>query len=495
MTFSGPPDRARGFGKIPSCPIPVFLNAGDGRAVFYAPRFACVVPERRIPEVVRLVQALGVRDPDESLARDLPRHLRDAVAQLVRAAQSARDEAEDASRRPFAPECLTLFLNNSCNLQCRYCYSSPSNGASDFLSPEAVQAAARAVAESCTARNRPLTVAFHGGGEPTLNPDHLRQLLTIVQDVAREQNLKLQTYLATNGVLPEEQVYWLAQHIDRIGLSCDGPPRVQNFQRPARDGSPTSPAVERTASILHRSGKPFHVRVTLAAETLGEQAAIVEYLVARYAPEEIRLEPVYVNPSGTNGPARDHAALFAKGFLAARRVAAAGPTRVVTSLTRPAALYGRYCNALRHVVNLVPGDVATGCFLESREEDVERHQMNMGALDRKTGRFALDRERIDALIRCGSAIPEDCRDCLCAYQCTHGCPDFCAWPRSSRSARAGEGLRDSFRCHAHRLLMAELILEAADRAWGAAVPGSLRDSGDPESSLPVVVCKEPEGEG
>ena len=491
MTFFGQPARARGFGKIPSCPIPVFLSAGNGRAVFYAPRFACVVPERRVPAFVRFVQMKRNESPEQ----DVPRCLCDAAARLTAAAQSARDEAEAAFRRPFVPECLTLFLHNSCHLGCRYCYSAPSTGASAFLSPEAVQAAARMVAESCAARSQPFTVAFHGGGEPTWNPERLRHLLAIVQTVAREQAVELRTYLATNGVLAEEEAQWLVQHIDRIGLSCDGPPRIQDVQRPARDGSPTSPAVERTARLLRRSGKPFHVRVTLTAETLGEQAAIVDYLIAHFAPAEIRLEPVYVNPSGTNAPVRDLAALFASGFLAALRVAAAGPTRVVTSLTRPASIYGRYCNALRHVVNLVPGDVATGCFLESRAEGVERHQMKMGAMDWKTGRFALDRERIDALACRGLAIPEDCRDCLCADQCTHGCPDFCVWPRSTGAGRANERLSDSFRCHAHLLLMAELILEAADRAWDAALPGARRDFLDPQSELPVAVYKESAGDG
>ena len=491
MTFSGQPARGREFEKIPDGPLPVFLSAENGRAVFYAPRFACVVPEKRVPALVWLVQARRNETPEQ----DVPRFLRDAAARLAAAAQSARDEAETEARRPFDPECLTLFLNNSCNLQCRYCYSAPSGGDSAFLSSEAVEAAARTVAESCAARNRPLTVAFHGGGEPTWNPAHLRHLLAIAQTVAREQTVELRTYLATNGVVAEEEAQWLAQNIDQIGLSCDGPPRIQDVQRPARGGSPTSAAVERTARILRRSGKPFHVRVTLAAETLGEQAAIVEYLVARYAPAEIRLEPVYVNPSGANVPARDLAARFADGFLEARRVAAAGPTRVVTSLTRPGSLYGRYCNALRHVVNLVPGDVATGCFLDSREEDVERHRMKTGAMDRQTGRFVLDRERIRALARCGSAIPADCRDCLCAYQCTHGCPDVCAFPRAPIPGRAEERLVDSFRCRAHRLLMTELILETADRAWDAALPGSFRDSLDPEFAWPVAVCKEPAGEG
>lgn len=43
--------------------------------------------------------------------------------------------------------------------------------------------------------------------------------------------------------------------------------------------------------------------------------------------------------------------------------------------------------------------------------------------------------------------------------------------------------------------MTELILETADRAWDAALPGSFRDSLDPEFAWPVAVCKEPAGEG
>ena len=377
---------------------------------------------------------------------------------------------------PFAPECLTLFLNNACALGCRYCHAAPGAEPDVPLSREALVEATGLVAASCAARGLPMTLVLHGGGEPLLDRAEAGRVLGIVREEAARAGVHLRTYVATGGVLPAETARWAAREFDLIGLSCDGPPDIQDAQRPTRSGAPTSAVIERTAGILRAEGARFHVRATITSETLDRQPEIVRYAAARLGPAEVRLEPVYANPGEIAALAPDDAERFVAGFMAARAAGAEAGVRVTTSLVRPDERYGPHCNVLRSVVNLVPGDIASGCFLESRASGIDRRGVRVGGpapadapARTSAPAFTLDDARIAALRIAATARPEECADCICALQCTLGCPDVCVLERDALARHVG-----SFRCRAQRMLMEQLVLDAAILPAGAAAsrPGA-----------------------
>jgi uncharacterized protein len=482
--------RQSGFRRVPTDSLPIYSAMSGDRAIFYAPRLVCVLYKRDAPAVLRHV---------ERLASELPRggNLRvasrsgawHAAVRIVQAAGDAAREVTEASRQEFTPECLTLYVNNQCNMRCRYCYSQPTGNPDGTVSEEGVRAAARLVAGMCAAWNSPFTLAFHGGGEPTLDTQHVDRILDIAREEAGRFGLYPRTYIATNGAVSEETARWLAAQFDLVGVSCDGPPEVQDRHRPGLDGQPLSEYVGRTMSTLRRQGRPFHIRATISRETVDRQAEIVSYLADRYAPGEIRLEPVYVNPSGEAPLEGSHAAAFVGSFLAAQTAGAARGIPVTTSITRPDAVYGPYCNVLRRVLNLVPGDVATGCFLDSRPDGVARRGLQIGWLDSTRRVFRMDGECIRSLIARCSVRPVGCGDCLCSYQCTYGCPDRCAL-EASESSPLREGERGSFRCLVNRMLMEWMIREAADQAWTRTQRGHCQEVRDTQRMLKVAVYRD-----
>ncbi len=489
MTRCRQPPLAQVFFRVAPRGALVFKCEQDEYAVFYAPRQACVLPRSLAPDAENQLGRLSSAERSGALESVPSREMAGrAASRLVQAAQDARNEAAAWAQAAFSPECLTLFLNNACNLRCRYCHAAPGAAPDRPISDRAIRAAGETVALSCAQRRRPLTVAFHGGGEPTLDESRANHILEIVQAAAHSCGVPLQTYIATNGVMPEDRARWLASRFDLVGLSCDGPPEVQDRQRPARDGRPTSSRVGRTAEILREAGRTFHIRATITRETLCRQAEIAAYFMVQFAPAEIRLEPVYANPDRSTELGPEAASLFVAGFMAARKAAAAQQVPVTTSLTRPGSLYGRYCHALRHVLNLVPGDIATGCFLESREAGILRRQVRVGAMRPASACFELDQDRLDFLVSRCSEIPDCCRDCLCCFQCTHGCPDLCPLETPVSPARQRD-LTVGFRCRAHRLLMEALILEAADTAWRSTPPGVSQEVWVPATRLRVAVYR------
>ena len=478
------------FRRLPLDSLPIYSVMSGERAIFYAPRIVCVLDQRDAPAVLGCLERLACELPrsEDPPAMHRPGAWHAAV-RLVQAARAAAREVTDASRQEFRAECLTLYVNNQCNLRCRYCYSQPGAHAEEVVSEQAVRAASRLVAGMCAECNLPFTLAFHGGGEPTLDPSHVDRLLEIAGQEAARFGVHLQTYIATNAVVSEATARWLATRFDLVGVSCDGPPEIQNRHRPGRDGRLLSEYVGRTTSRLRQYDRPFHIRATISRETIDRQAEIVSYLADRYAPSEIRLEPVYVNPSGEPPLEVPHAAAFVSGFLSSQTVGATRGVPVTTSITRPDAVFGPYCNVMRRVLNLVPGDVGTGCFLYSRPSDVARRGLQTGWFDSDHGVFRLDAEGIRSLITRCSERPVGCCDCLCSCQCTCGCPDRCAVEVSGPAPfRAGE--RGSFRCLVNRMLMEYMIVGAAEQAWDRHQSGFFREVWDPQRKLNVMVYRD-----
>ncbi len=360
---------------------------------------------------------------------------------------------EPAAPRAFEPECLTLFVNNACNLACAYCHATPAATAGPPLSADTVAAAADIVAMSCARRGVTMTLALHGGGEPLLDRDEAARLLAIVRQRAEKAGVPLTTYVATNGVVPEETARWAAGAFDLIGLSCDGPPDVQDAQRPRRGGGASSAAVERTAAVLRERGARFHARATITSETLDRQPEVVAYLAEMVRPAEIRLEPAYANPGALAALRPGDAGTFVAGFRQARCDGAARDVPVTTSLLRPDEPHGPYCNVLRGVVNLVPGGTATGCFLESRPPEIAARRVRVGGPDGPGGRFTLDHARIAELAAVCARVPDECRGCAIEHACSRGCPDVCMLAPDPTGR-----LADTFRCRAQRLLAGEVAL-------------------------------------
>lgn len=437
--------------------LPIFRRDCDGYTAFYAPGCLCVVA---LADADRFQVSLDLQRPDAGWA-----------AELRRRAELAVEIACRQRREPFRPECLTLYLNNECNLRCAYCHTDPSRTPAARLELPAIVAAARLVAAGCREQGRPFYAVFHGGGEPTLHRDRVERALAAVEAIAAEQGVEPFRYVATNGLLSEKKATWLAGCFDLIGLSCDGPADIHNRQRPRWDGGPSLPIVERTAHILHEEGAHLHVRTTITLAGLDRQAEIADYLCRRIRPEEIHFEPVYRGgrTGAAGGLSVDHAAEFAAYLLTARKVAQSYGVPLFSSGSRPGAVHGPYCHVFRGVLNLVPGGIATACFKLTEQKQIREKGAVMGAWDRRTGRFEIAHGRVQALRQQLDVALPDCADCFNRYHCARCCPDSCPL---DGDANAGSG----FRCRAQRAIALGILQEAAERLWAEMLAGQAEES-------------------
>ena len=295
------------------------------------------------------------------------------------------------------------------------------------LSISAIQTAAKIVAANCAHHSQPFTVVFHGGGEPVLSWELIDQVQPFLKALAAQKGIPLFRYIATNGVMSAERARWLARSFDLIGLSCDGSPEIQREQRPMRGvHAESSPAIERTAGILHKAGKPVHVRVTITAATVDQQPAICRYICEKLTPQEIHVEPVYRNakapPSLYLTP--EHLNRFVEAYFEAQSVAARYGADLKMSGSRLHEIHGAHCNILQQVLTLVPGDAATACFKLVSAEQAKEADLSIGRFDQGSQIFVLDQRHIRHL-RSQYTRPKNCEQCLIMHQCSHNCPNAC----------------------------------------------------------------------
>lgn len=436
----------------PSAPIFALRHARE--AVIYTPGY--LMPVRRpVAEALKAFWSSGgAVDPA----------LEQKATWLVTQANSTMSSWRAWEEQEFAPECLTLYPSNACNLACRYCYSAAGLGnprrQAGLLSLGAVEAAATLVAGNCQAKGAPFNLVLHGGGEPALHLELMQEACRITRSIASSHGLVWQSYLATNGVMDPGTASWVARNINTICLSCDGPPDVQDAHRPLLGGRPSSPILERTARLIRAAGVSVEARSTITRSTVERQVEILEYLADALGARAARFEPVYRAGPNVEAFEPQDAASFVADFLKAETRAARLGVSLSYSGVRLDELHGPYCNTLKQALNLTPDGSAVACFFHV-ERGVEPWS-RIGGFQPGVG-FVLDHSKIGEHRRRATRIPDECQGCLCLLHCARGCPDAClAAGEGNPDLSAGSSPARLFRCQVNQRLAVAWIRKAAE---------------------------------
>ena len=161
------------------------------------------------------------------------------------------------------PVRTTLLLSHQCTLNCLYCYSEPFR--SGTLMPFAYARAAleTIIANAKRVNLRTVDLGFHGGGEPTVNWDVLTAIVDYAKRRCAEEKLGLTVSLCTNAMLSPERADWVSRNISNITVSIDGPPDIQNVQRPTKGTKPSYDTVAAAIDCFDKNKKPYGFRITV----------------------------------------------------------------------------------------------------------------------------------------------------------------------------------------------------------------------------------------
>lgn len=145
---------------------------------------------------------------------------------------------------------LILVVTRSCNLSCVYCYENACRHDGAAMSLQTAEQAVGLAAAS----GKPFHIQL-SGGEPLLAPD----TIFAVMELIRKKGIPAFVSLQTNGVLLDrEMIRSLNGYGVSIGLSLDGPPRLQEELRGG------SAATYRALSLLEDEGVPFRVTTVVS---------------------------------------------------------------------------------------------------------------------------------------------------------------------------------------------------------------------------------------
>jgi len=210
-------------------------------------------------------------------------------------------------------------MTTRCNLKCTYCYLERYIQGSQSISLEFAKQGIRDFFSSSQIRH----VRFYGVGEPALEFEKIKAIREFAFGLGGGD---LKTEIQTNGVFSTDVTLWLADNIDIIWISDDGPPDIQDTQRPLREGGKSSEVIERNiATLLDRGTKAtVGARSTITPTNLYRQVEMIEYF-HRLGIKAIFSDPVFprvetnlANVKSLN-VGEDFMMKYAREFLQARR--------------------------------------------------------------------------------------------------------------------------------------------------------------------------------
>jgi radical SAM protein with 4Fe4S-binding SPASM domain len=222
--------------------------------------------------------------------------------------------ALDIPRRPS----ITFSVSDKCNLNCIYCFTGEKAGKVASFS-----AAKIALIDFFSRPDTPdnPTVAFFGSGEPFENFNFIKSVVNLSKQIGGEKNISPRFLATTNGVFSSEKLAFAIENKIYLSVSVDGPPEIQDKQRPLLDGSGSSSAVMGTIGAFVESKSDFHIRTTITNETVGFMPQMVEFW-ARQGVQKLYLEPVALTGACEEDPTlRPDPKDFSNGFVAAMKVA------------------------------------------------------------------------------------------------------------------------------------------------------------------------------
>ncbi len=136
------------------------------------------------------------------------------------------------------PMRVQMLMAQGCNLGCRYCYAwrNGSNQKKTLMPFEVAKASVDHLVRNSSTRTD-LQVTFFGG-EPLLNLEVIRQVVSYCRDIEKATDKKFLFELITNGTLLNKEIIdWLVAEKFLLFISMDGWREMHNHNRPSMDGT------------------------------------------------------------------------------------------------------------------------------------------------------------------------------------------------------------------------------------------------------------------
>ena len=175
-------------------------------------------------------------------------------------------------------ELLVVQPTPFCNIDCRYCYL-PDRNSKAVVAPETLSNLFSQVFASGWVRDC-LSVVWHAGEPLVLPIEFYRNAFRAIEGL-KPAELTVAHSFQTNGTLIDEAwCDFFAEHHVNIGISIDGPKRLNDRNRVTRAGRGTFDKTIAGVRLLRRRGVPFHVISVLSLDSMRAPREMFDFYVA-----------------------------------------------------------------------------------------------------------------------------------------------------------------------------------------------------------------------
>lgn len=306
-------------------------------------------------------------------------------------------------------------LTSACNLRCSYCFEGSEHKPKN-LDISTIKYSVQKMFEEAMLNNKQLISFSLFGGEPTMNWEAVEIAITTAQWLEKETGIRCYKAIVTNGVMSHNHAKYIAENIDFIYFSFDGPKELFLQQRKPKGGSDVYDIIFRNAKEVYRSNAYLSFKITVTSFTIDHLKEIDDFF-AYYFPTCGRLyQPCMVDES-------DELYITFSDFLEKYyklQKYSIFANNMTTSLykNKPS---DRFCNlVIRNVV--YPDGSVLACHRSNMcipEDDVKRvfkigHCKNDGTIIKDDMKIQ-NMELFNV-----SQIPA-CKECSLRYHCCGGC--------------------------------------------------------------------------
>ncbi|MDE6677853.1 MAG: thioether cross-link-forming SCIFF peptide maturase, partial [Ruminococcus sp.] len=205
------------------------------------------------------------------------------------------DDYEKYAQYSVASPVKAMCLNiaHDCNLRCKYCFASTGDFGKGrkLMSFETGKHAIDFLLEKSGDRQN-LELDFFGG-EPLMNFDVVKQIVTYARSREKEFNKKFRFTITTNGLLlDDDKIDFINKEMSNVVLSIDGRKEVNDYMRVRVDGTgcydKILPAFRKL--VDGRGEKEYYVRGTFTNHNLDFAEDVFALYNAGF--DQISIEPV-----------------------------------------------------------------------------------------------------------------------------------------------------------------------------------------------------------
>lgn len=327
---------------------------------------------------------------------------------------------------PSPVKAMCLHVAHDCNLRCAYCFA----GTGDYSGERSimpVETGKRAIDYLIrhSGQRHNLEVDFFGG-EPLLNFELVREVVTYARSLEAEHNKLFRFTITTNGVLlDDEKIDFINREMYNVVLSVDGRPEVNDRVRRRVDGSgcydSVMPKFQRLVELRRKSPNPqYYVRGTFTRHNLDFAEDVLHLYHAGF--DQVSVEPVVAPEEAPYSLTKEHLPAVFEEY---ERLA-----KILIDIRQR----GEWLNFFHFMIDLDQGPCAIkrlrgcGCGNEyvaiTPDGDVYPCHQFVGMDGWKMGSiwdWSLDNEKKADFAKATVYDKPECRRCWAKFYCSGGC--------------------------------------------------------------------------